>query len=338
MVTIAAVHLDAAHARLATVGQQLEAILRRDAAARQRAGDQHAEAAQVKRAVERQPRRPQRALRRTLHVSRQRGQRRAQVGDALAGHARHRDDGRAGEAGALERLGELERRDVAQLGLDQVDLGERDHAGRDAEQRADREVLARLRHHALVGRHHQDHQIDAAQPRQRVVHEALVTGHVDEAELDVALDQMREPDVDGDAADALLLPAIAVDAGERLDQRGLAVVDVPRGADHDAAGGERQRVDLGHEGERISARDAIHRRSVGGAAEALHHLLHHRPDPARAGEAALGHQLADRLAQIVLRHLRREVALEVLRPRAAPCPGARAACPARTAARPPGAA
>ncbi len=107
-------------------------------------------------------------------------------------------------------------------------------------------MLARLRHDALVRRHHQDHEVDAAQPGQRVVHEALVAGHVDEAELHVAVDQVREADVDGDAAGALLLPAVAVDAGERLDQRGLAVVDVPGGADHDAAGGERQRVDLGH--------------------------------------------------------------------------------------------
>ncbi len=52
--------------------------------------------------------------------------------------------------------------------------------------------------------------------------------------------EMREADVDGDAAGALLLPAVAVDAGERLDQRGLAVVDVPRGADHDAAGRKRE--------------------------------------------------------------------------------------------------
>ncbi len=58
MAAIVAVHLDAAHPRLAAVGQQLEAILRRDAPARQGAGDQHAETAQVKGAIDRQPRRP----------------------------------------------------------------------------------------------------------------------------------------------------------------------------------------------------------------------------------------------------------------------------------------
>jgi hypothetical protein len=66
------------------------------------------------------------------------------------------------------------------------------------------------------------------------VHEALVARHVDEAELNAVVHEMGEADVDRDAAGALLLPAIAVDAGERLDQRGLAVIDVARGADDDA--------------------------------------------------------------------------------------------------------
>ena len=218
-------------------------------------------------------------------------------------------------------------------------LVERDHAGGDAEQRADREVLARLRHHALVRRHHQDHQIDAAQPRQRVVHEALVARHVDEAELDVALDQMREPDVDGDAARALLLPAVAVDAGERLDQRGLAVVDVPRGADHDAAGGER--LGAGRSASltesRISRRcdsPSLRRRRRRSASSSPS-----SPDRSRSGRRgrarrpARGSPGADRPPTPAPAGSARGS-----RPRAAPCPAARGDCPARTAARPRGAA
>ncbi len=44
---------------------------------------------------------------------------------------------------------------------------------------------------------------------------------------------MGEAEVDGDPALLLLVPAIAVDAGERLDQARLAVVDVAGGADDD---------------------------------------------------------------------------------------------------------
>src|SRR5437762_1908605 len=49
--------------------------------------------------------------------------------------------------------------------------------------------------------------------------------------------QRREPQVDRDAATLLLLPAVGVDPGEGFHQGGLAVVDVPRGADYEAAEG-----------------------------------------------------------------------------------------------------
>ncbi len=45
--------------------------------------------------------------------------------------------------------------------------------------------------------------------------------------------QMREAQIDGDAAALLFLQAVGVDAGERFDQRGLAVIDVAGGADND---------------------------------------------------------------------------------------------------------
>ena len=45
--------------------------------------------------------------------------------------------------------------------------------------------------------------------------------------------QVGEAEVDGDAAALLFLEAVGVDAGEGLDQRGLAVVDVAGGADDD---------------------------------------------------------------------------------------------------------
>jgi hypothetical protein len=63
------------------------------------------------------------------------------------------------------------------------------------------------------------------------VEEALVAGNVDEADPVVAGGEVGEAKVDGDAPPLLLAPAVAVDAGQRLDQRGLAVVDVAGGAD-----------------------------------------------------------------------------------------------------------
>ena len=42
--------------------------------------------------------------------------------------------------------------------------------------------------------------------------------------------------IDGDPAPFLLFPTVGVHAGQRLDQRGLAVVDVTGGADYEATG------------------------------------------------------------------------------------------------------
>ena len=43
-------------------------------------------------------------------------------------------------------------------------------------------MLARLRHHAIVGRNDEKHVVYAARPCQHRVDEALVAGHVDEAD------------------------------------------------------------------------------------------------------------------------------------------------------------
>ena len=95
-------------------------------------------------------------------------------------------------------------------------------------------MLPRLRHHALVGRDDEQHQVDAADARQHVLDEALVAGHVDDPDGQAAgLLEEREAQVDGDAARLLLRQPVGVDAGQRLDERGLAVIDVPRGADDD---------------------------------------------------------------------------------------------------------
>ena len=104
---------------------------------------------------------------------------------------------------------------------------------RNAQQPADVEVLARLRHHRLVGGHDEHHEVDAADAGEHVLDEALVAGHVDEREVDVADRQVREAEIDRDAARLFFLQPVGIGAGQRLDQRGLAVIDVAGGADDD---------------------------------------------------------------------------------------------------------
>ena len=65
----------------------------------------------------------------------------------------------------------------------EIGLGQRHHTAVDAEQLQDLHVLARLRHHAVVERHHQQRRIDAAGAGEHRVHEPLVAGNIDEAEI-----------------------------------------------------------------------------------------------------------------------------------------------------------
>src|SRR2546423_15036487 len=66
---------------------------------------------------------------------------------------------------------------------------------------------------------------------------------VDDARLDgVVQRERRESEVDGYASPLLLLPAVGIDAGERLHQGRLAVVDVTGGPDYKAAEGVGMRV------------------------------------------------------------------------------------------------
>ncbi len=90
------------------------------------------------------------------------------------------------------------------------------------------QVLTGLGHHALVGGHDQQHQVDSPRPRNHVADELGVSRHVHDAKGDPARRRIaRKADVDRDPALFLFLEAVAVDAGQRLDQARLAVVDVP---------------------------------------------------------------------------------------------------------------
>ena len=145
---------------------------------------------------------------------------------------------RALEEGALRRVADVlleQRQPVGAELREEVRLRHRDEAARHAEEAADVEVLAGLRHHALVGGDDEHHEVDAAGARRHRADEPLVAGDVDDAGHGaVGQGEVREPELDGDAAPLLLAQPVGVDAGERLDERGLAVIDVAGGADDDA--------------------------------------------------------------------------------------------------------
>src|SRR2546427_5585958 len=202
---------------------------------RERPGDDRAEAAHGEHPVDGQARElAQPARRNRLGEAPERS---AKLQQPLT---RLRRDGK--ERRALEERAAHERRDLVlhelePVALDEIGLGQHDEAALDVQERADREVLARLGHHALVGGDDEHREVDAADAGEHVLHEALMPGDVDDLDDEArGLLEEGEPEVDRDPARLLLGQTVGVDAGERLHQRGLAVIDVARRADDDVLG------------------------------------------------------------------------------------------------------
>ena len=72
-----------------------------------------------------------------------------------------------------------------------------------------------------------------------------MAGDVHDARLNAAGQREgRKAEIDGDAAALLFFPAVGIDAGERLHQRRLAVVDVSRRADYEPSGTHARRSQM----------------------------------------------------------------------------------------------
>ena len=252
----ASVHLHAAHARFAASWQDAHRGPRRDAAGGGGAGHHHAMAVHDEGAIDRQAKA---ALRRRARIAAHgAAEGVAQRLKALARHRRHLDHRRVCQSGAVDQNLDLLAHRAPPFGVDQVHLGDRHHAAARPEQVQNVEVLLGLRHHAVVGRHDQQDEIDAVRAGQHVADEALVPGHVDHAGFDSAGIEVREAEIDRDTALALLLQPIGVDAGQRLDERRLAVVDVAGSSENDvhAEGSKGPRV-RGSKGMQLQRRSIL---------------------------------------------------------------------------------
>ena len=218
-------HLKPAHSHGRAGGPQGELRLGLDRSTPQRPGDDGAEPLDREHAIDRQPRRDigLSSLPRVATLQ----QRLPQGIEAVAGPCRHADDGRRGERRAGDEFLHVRLRHRLHRLVGQIAAGQGDHASADVEQPTDVEVLARLRHHGLVGRDDEQDGIDAADSREHRAHEALVTGHVHERQGHVTDGRVGEAEFDADAAGPLFRQPVGVGAGERLDERALAVVDMP---------------------------------------------------------------------------------------------------------------
>jgi hypothetical protein len=227
--------VDAAHPHRTLAGPEPQFVADTHRAAEDRAGHDGADARQREGAVHGEAESQIVFARVVLACDIQ--QPRAQRVDALAGGSRHREHRRV-----RERRGREQRRDLCPhlrnpRRIDAVGLGDRHRGIAHAEQRHHGQVLARLWHHAVVGRHHEQRMVDAGRAGQHGVQQALVARHIDETQRHaVGRMQVRVAQFDGDAAPLLFGQPVGVHAGERAHQRGLAVVDVACGADDHRVG------------------------------------------------------------------------------------------------------
>jgi hypothetical protein len=90
-----------------------------------------------------------------------------------------------------------------QLLLNQVSFGDRYQTHLHAEQAADVEVFACLRHDTFVCRNHKRDGINAMDTGEHVFHETLVAGHVNKTDPHVSKIKVRETKIDGYAAPLL---------------------------------------------------------------------------------------------------------------------------------------
>ena len=217
--------------RLRAAGDRLDGLAGVQPPVEQRAGHHRAKARHREHAID--------AEARPAHVARlgngrerlvEGGPQPVESGAARRGGAHDR---RARQRGVGEQFAQLFLDQLRPLLLlDEVELGERDNAAPQLQQVEDFEVFARLRHHALVGRDDQQREVDRADAGEHVADEADVARHVDDR--DIAAGGQAHPgetQLDREPALAFLAQPVRVDPGQRLDERGFAVVDVPGRAD-----------------------------------------------------------------------------------------------------------
>ena len=196
------VHLQAAQLDRAVARQQQELVILADATGHEGAGHDRAKAFHREGAVDRQSRR---TVDGSGHgLTRDSDERAAQRVEPLPGARRHRDHHRGFERCSLQKVGHLQANQLHGLVVHEVRLRERHDAPGHAEQPADLEVLAGLRHDGLVSRHHQQ---TGLQDRHRLIDDVVLVGL--QVLAPALFDQLDDPpgievDAEADAAAAVL--------------------------------------------------------------------------------------------------------------------------------------
>ena len=229
-----AVYLDAADPAGEAVREDLDLVADLDLARQHCARDDCAKALHREHAVDGHA--EDAAVTAGLGLGCQRVQRAAQVLEARAGDGRDGNEGRTVQEAARHIGLDVCNRRREPLGVNQIRLRDGDQAMLHAQQLQDLEMLARLRRQAFVGGDDEHRRIEVRGACHHRPHQALVAGDVDEDDLAVLIlisSHEDKAEFDGDPPALLLGQRVGVNAGQGLDESGLAVVDMPGRADDD---------------------------------------------------------------------------------------------------------
>src|SRR5437667_5400128 len=95
-------------------------------------------------------------------------------------------------------------------------------------------MLPRLRLDGFIGSHYQQYKVDPRRAGQHIAEESFVARHIQKAESHSTFFQKRKAEIDRDPAALFFFESVRVRAGEGLDERRLAMIDVTGRADDDA--------------------------------------------------------------------------------------------------------
>ena len=141
--------------------------------------------------------------------------------------------GQPSQKRTFRQLADFLGHELNEVRINQIDLRDRNQTGLQPQQIHDLKVLARLRHHTIIGRDDQHSQVHSRRAGDHVSNEAFVSGNVNHAELEITIRPVREAKIDRNASRLFFGKPIRVRIRQPSDKPSLAVIDVPGRADDD---------------------------------------------------------------------------------------------------------
>ena len=141
----------------------------------------------------------------------------AQFFDSTTFTGSRHEQNRIGESIVFKRSMHLSTYRVDAIVIHAIGFRERHGDLRVARQLQNLQMLTRLRHHAVITRHHQQRMVDPADTRQHVGQKLFVSGNIDKSQNpSVRLRPVGITEIDGHAALFFLRQTVGIHAGNRL--------------------------------------------------------------------------------------------------------------------------